>query len=88
MPDPTDAELSDMVKAMLSEWLKDPVRRWPRALGLSEEAGQANDARRAGGAFSQAPQGTGRKPITAATSGSARTARPFHRAFRCCRFRL
>ncbi len=38
MPDvePTDAELSDMVKAMLSEWLKDPGDV-ARVLGLSEE---------------------------------------------------
>ncbi len=34
--DPTDTELSDMVKAMLSEWLKDPGDV-ARALGLTEE---------------------------------------------------
>ncbi len=34
--EPTDAELSDLVKAMLSDWLKDPGDV-ARALGLSEE---------------------------------------------------
>jgi len=34
--EPTDAELSEMVKAMLSEWLKDPAGM-AQALGLSEK---------------------------------------------------
>jgi len=34
--DPTEGELSDMVKAMLSDWLKDP-EGMAQALGLSEE---------------------------------------------------
>ena len=34
--EPTDAELSEMVQAMLSEWLKDP-EGMAQALGLSEE---------------------------------------------------
>ncbi len=46
--EPTDAELSEMVKAMLSEWLKDPGGMAARA-GAFRRASQADDARRTGG---------------------------------------